>query len=101
MLPDLISLNLGDPFHVDPLKNPRFMPWMSTRRLIYRESRLVGHWTTETPISVKGYLWLQNYAAYHAPEFYLRFDSVEIAINRAKEILSEWDDNGSCPTWCC
>jgi hypothetical protein len=101
MKADEIILTLGYPFGINPQMNPTFLGWLSTRQLILRDNRPVGHWTTETPISLDGYLWLQNYAGYDAPEFYLHFSTVEYAIARAKQILENWDDDDRRPTWCC
>lgn len=92
------ALTLGEWFCLDPLSEPNYYGWAANRRLILRNGRPVGHWTSETR-SGKGVLWLQNYAGYNCKDFCLEFNSIDQAIERAKSILVEWDSNLARPTW--
>lgn len=69
------------------------------RKLIYRNKRAVGHISSGN-YHDKHYLWLQNYAGYYSPIFVLTFDTEEAAMNRAAQILEDWDTNPERPTWC-
>jgi hypothetical protein len=93
-----IHLTLGAWFCLNPLNEPNYYGWAANRRLITRDGRPVGHWTSETR-SGRGFLWLQNYAGYNCKDFVLELNDVDLALSRAKKILAEWDANPKRPTW--
>jgi hypothetical protein len=90
----VIELTLGHRFSINEFRSPYMQ-----RQLIFRNSRPVGH--LSFAFGGKCHLWLQNYVGYHSDNFVLTFDTPEIALARAKEILADWDNNPERPTWVC
>jgi len=96
-----IVLKLGDWFSLgeQTLNKPSFYGLAMNRRLIWKNGRPIGHLTSANRREGKVILWLQNYAGYNCKDFVLSFDSVDLALARAKEILTEWESNPKRPTW--
>ena len=88
-----MDLQFSESFPIDPESNNGYL----RRKLLLRDGRPIGTWSTIG--SQEGALWLQNYAGYYSPRFVLSLICEEVALKRAREILTEWDSNPERPTW--
>ena len=91
-----IEITLGQRFAISP--DTPYCQGSIWKKLIYLDNRPVG-FIASGNYAGKHILWLQNYAGYQSSEFFLSFSSEEVAVNRAKKILTEWMRTGIRATW--
>ncbi|MEG4084666.1 hypothetical protein [Microcoleus sp. POL10_C6] len=89
------EIELGKVFANPDVKRDGYL----LKKLILRNKCAIGWWSYGRCGSTNGLLWLQNYAGYYSPDFCLEFQSEEIALERTRKILEEWDKNDKRPTW--
>ena len=89
------EIELGEVFANPDVRRDGYL----LRKLIWRNKRPIGWWSYGRYGTDNGLLWLQNYAGYYSPDFCLELQSEEIALQRVRRILEEWDKNDKRPTW--